>query len=781
MSITREVNPKFAPDGWSISAIAQICHMLRGVPLPIKIAAMQSSDIPVAEIASRLLGSAYLNQDHGMDTDATLDESYSSKSHNRNWPALAVELLSDDYRELLAATGICAGGATPDILEIVDKTRSRDQIMAGLGYLTGISLVSAITKSGACRYYVVEPIRKQIPALFTDHASQTLLHKGLIEWCVKYVTGAEKGLISGHTQKYWLEKLDSEYLNIFQATRYAMDDGDIETACQIGAEIWRYCELRNKLQQGQQLLVQMVDAKGFNLIEPGLASRVYDGLGMICWREGEYDLATTYFKNALERISQSHLPIDEQTSRLFNHLGLALAFAGNSEEALRMYYKAAEGGRKCDNHGEVALTLANIGLVYAEQGHLDKARTVLVEALGIEGIEGDIHATAITLLHLGIVDFLSGRHVEAKRRFYRAAENLIEVGDERSAAFAVAGYAVACIMAQPREALILASAANTSSINLGAPIPEYWRRKISEAMSSVFTELEEVALAAWTEGQSMSLLSAIKMMRQLGSGEGTVAGEGQPSGYADLKPQGVHIKLFGGLSIAGTDGQIAINGKPRKALAAIAASGGSIHAEKLIEILWPYADPELARRRLRNVLLRLRQCSGPIIVRHNNEIKLIQTVEVDAIQFMNLARKSIAALTNGSWGDGMYDDWSIAMTAVQIYSDNLLPEYAYDEWVIDAQERMKRLYILLLNALARRACDEDSPAATGWLETLIAADPYNDSSYMLLTELHYNEGRYLAALDTIARAKAAANELGVAPYARLLELEAKVRFQHNVT
>ncbi len=778
-STALEVNPTFMPNGWDVLTIAHICNLLRGIPLPIKIVAMQSSNIPVVEIASRLLESAYLNHNHGEGNSMTLDGSDRSKPYDESWPTLAVELLPDDYKELLIDTGICVGGATPDILETIDKVRSRNQIMTQLSYLTNISLISTTSKGGVYRYYITEPIRKQIPMLLskrTDQIHLHNLHKRFIEWCIGYVTGAERGLISGHTQKYWLEKLDNEYLNIRQAIQYAVDSGYIEAACRIGAEIWRYYELRNKLQEGQQLLVQMIGANEFNLLEPALVSRIYDGLGMIYWRQGDYNSSTTYFESALNCISDSKHVTDGYRSRLFNHLGLALAFAGNSEEALKMYYMAADGSKQCGNHGEAALALANIGLVYAEQGHLDEARTILLEALGDEGIEGDIHAVAITWLHLGIVDLLDGRNIEARRRFYQAADNLMTVGDERSAAFAVAGYAVASITTRPREALILASVANTASINLGAPAPEYWHRKISEAISSVFTELEEVALTAWAEGQCMSLFSALDIMKSFESGEGTVVGKNPV--YDSEKPQGIHIKLFGGFSIIGANGQIVVNGKPKKALAAIAANGGSIHAEKLIEILWPYADPKLARRRIRNVLLRLKQYSGSIVMRHDEEIKLNQTVEVDLIQFMNLARQSITALTNGSWGDHTHDDWNTAISTIQLYSGDLLPEYAYDEWVIDAQERTKRLYISLLSLLARKACEEGSPAATGWLETLIAADPYDDSSYILLAELHYNEGRDLAALDTIRRARSVAGNLEIPLSAKLLQLEERIRPKH---
>lgn len=787
-----EADPTLVLDGWTTSTIAQICHLLRGIPLPIKVAAAQTSNMPVSEIASRLIESAYLAQGGREDTGVMPAGLHSSKPDGSKWPVMAADLIPDHYRTLLAATGVCAGGATPDILGIIDDTCSRDRITNDLAYLASMSLVSASSAGGKYRYYLVEPLRQRLDALLpacpSKHAhrmhpeSLNGLYGKFTKWCIEYVAGAEESLISGHAQQYWLERLDGERLNIYGAIRCALDSSDIEAACRIGAEIWRYWELRNKLEEGKQFLQQIVDAGSFEHVEPELKLRIYDGLGMIYWRRGDCDAATAYFNNALDCIGKNRRVPDRYQSRLFNHAGLALAFSGNSDQALEMFYMAADRSRQCNNHAEAALALANTGLVYAEHGRIDDARKVLLEALGTEGIEGDEHGLAITRLHLGIVDLLEEKHAKAREHFCRAAEKLVAVGDERSAAFAVSGYAVSYVTIGAKQALMLAGAADATSMYLGTPAPQYWRSRISEALSPAFANLEEAALEAWTEGQRMTLPSAVRIMRSL-EGKDSIAGvkardaAASPPGISETqheeRPQSAYIKLFGGFSLTAADGQVVINGKPKKALAALAACGGSIHVEQLMEILWPYADPQVAKQRLRNVLLRLRQCAGSIVTRYDEEIKLHQGVQADVLQFMDLARRSMATVVNG-----LASDEEAAVRAIRLYSGDLLPEYAYDDWAISARERMKRLYVTMLNMLARKACETGSPAATGWLEALIAADPYDDASYLLLAELHYNEGRYLAALDTIRRARSVATDLETAPSARLLRLEERIRSEY---
>ncbi|MHB8263477.1 MAG: BTAD domain-containing putative transcriptional regulator [Acidimicrobiales bacterium] len=827
---TKEVSPHMAIDQRNASVIADICIALRGIPLPMKMAATLTSTLTPENIATRLSEGMPTSPGWGSDR---LEPTYLATDY-AHWTRLVDVLLNDDHRTLLAAVGVFPGGATSDAIAAVIAGKSHSDIARDLGYLASLSMVNMSRRPGHCRYFLADPLRAYFdcapgdtppvgrdglrgPAnrdaglaapqasprgvVVVDHGpghgpppppcaarlddrlpDPTSLSAGplnvlndlrnnFVKWCIDYTRDAEEGLVSSDTQKDWLERLDSEQSNLREAIRHAIAESDSLRASMLAAELWRYWEIRNKLETGRTLLEQIVALDGFSGLDTLLSLRIYDGLGMISWRQGDYRHSEQFLRIAVQKVSSTGDGAERYLTRLYNHLGLALAFAEKSEEALELFQMAVTVGDQQGNYAEKALALANIGLIHAEEGRTGEARKVLVDALGTEGTGGDIHGVAISWLHLGIVDLLEERYDDARQRFYHATRELIELRDERSASFSIMGYAVSCVNDYPRHALLLAGAANAMSRRLGAPAPRYWRRKIADALSPAFVKLGDTALTSWTEGQSMSLSAVVSLIDSFhddATGQ-YISHISLNTSHAHAGSRTIRLQLFGGFCMNDNDGEVDIRGKSRTAIAVIGAFGGTVHVEQLLEALWPDTDPEISRRRLRNVLMRLKGCVGPVVARHDNELKLHPSVECDILRFTQLARQCMADVARGAPRDII-----AAIQAVRLYRGDLLPEFVYDEWASSPRERAKRLYIRLLNLLATEACEQGSPAATGWLEALIAADPYDEESYVRLARFQQGEGRILAALDTIERARSLAGNLGVAPSAMLLELDAQL-------
>ncbi len=774
VACAREVQPQLIVNRRSAAAMADICLTLQGMPQLIKMAAMMTSTTPVTSIPSRLSRqpASAAGETEGKQRVNELEYPTIDNSH---WPALLDALLSTEQHKLLAAVGLFPGGATSNAIATLVPHRQRNDIIKDLGYLASIAMVNVSGREEARRYSLADPLRAYCSGSSIDNGSfMEDLRCRLVQWGVSSTSGAEEGLVSGDTQKIWLERLDSEKANLHVAIRYAVAGGDCHRASTIAAELWRYWEIRNDLETGRAFLEQIRDSEGFAGIEPLLSLRIYDGLGMISWRQGDYEYSERCLRIALQQANQTAGNAERYIARLHNHLGLALAFSGKPADALVLFEMAAGEAGRYGNHTEAALALANAGLIHAENGNTIEARKVLESALGIEGAGGDVHAVAISWLHLGIVDVLDGQVAAARKRFYHAARELLELGDNRNAAFAVTGYAVACVDGEPRKALLLAGAANAASRHLGTPAPAYWRKKIADALRPAFVRLGNAALASWVEGQTIPLASAVPLMEEWVTGSDRRQAVPVTSNYAPnrghVASKSKYLQLFGGFRLSDDDGVVDVRGKSRTALAFIGASGGSVHTEQLVEALWPDTDPELSRRRLRNVLMRLRNYAGPVVVRDENRLVLHPSIECDVKKFTQLAHQCISAATHST-----QRDITDGIAAVRVYRGDLLPELAYDEWVTGPRERAKRLYIRLLDLLAEEACRQGSPAATGWLEALIAADPYDEDTYMRLAQFLHSRGSTVAALETLERALVQARNLGVAPSAKLLELDAQLR------
>lgn len=91
----------------------------------------------------------------------------------------------------------------------------------------------------------------------------------------------------------------------------------------------------------------------------------------------------------------------------------------------------------------------------------------------------------------------------------------------------------------------------------------------------------------------------------------------------------VEVRLLGGLSVRADGAPIPVPGGAASTTLALLALRRAVHVEELTDVLWPDASPEVARRRLRNVLTRVRQAAGPILLRQGERIELAAEVVVD--------------------------------------------------------------------------------------------------------------------------------------------------------
>jgi ATP/maltotriose-dependent transcriptional regulator MalT/DNA-binding SARP family transcriptional activator len=215
----------------------------------------------------------------------------------------------------------------------------------------------------------------------------------------------------------------------------------------------------------------------------------------------------------------------------------------------------------------------------------------------------------------------------------------------------------------------------------------------------------------------------------------------------------------GGQPIAG------LEGRPAQAVKVVATLGAST-VDVVSEALWQDADSEGGRRRLRNVLTRLRDAAGDIVIREGNLLRLADDAVVDADLFEQEARRAIAL---GSAGDQQAA--ALGRAALARYVGDLLPGDGYLDWTAARRERLRALSLDLLDLLAAHdAARGDANEAVRLLEKAIEADPYEETRYVLLAGIHRQRGATGRALEVARRGLAAMRELGVAPSPALSEL-----------
>jgi DNA-binding SARP family transcriptional activator len=198
-------------------------------------------------------------------------------------------------------------------------------------------------------------------------------------------------------------------------------------------------------------------------------------------------------------------------------------------------------------------------------------------------------------------------------------------------------------------------------------------------------------------------------------------------------------------------------GRPTSLVKLVAVREGRVATEEAIEALWPGVDAASGRKRLRNVLNRLRESAGDLVVREGETLTLAASVEVDAMLF---EREALAALAVG--GGAVAPDR--ARAALAFYPGDLLPDDRYEDWAAEPRERLRARALGLLDLLVDEAEGEgEIDEALRLLERGIQADRLDESRYLRSARLLLRQGKRGRALDVLRAAAAALRELDLEP------------------
>ncbi len=744
--LVRSLNPELHLDARAIRLLAQLCGQLGGSPLAIRIAAPLVASLGPELVADRLRQRSRGQRQEGAGPLlAPLAR------------ALELSIRSLDGRQVEALACLAefpAGIGIEHLAGILAPgSEAPEGLEATLLALEERSLIGLQPGPTGARYRVSGALTEFLRQDGRWVGARARAAQRRISWSLAMVSGAESSLLCGSSQLAWLERLEAEEDNLTTSLEAAIDAGDSGTAAQLGAELWRFWELRGRLAEGRAWLTRIL---ALPRLDRALRWRLLDGLGMLAWRQGDHGAARDIYREAL---SGGPLPGSRDEARLLHHLGLVEAFANQPQEALGLLGLAEQGHLRAGELGQVAMVRSSTGLVLAALGRLEDAQAQLDEALGAEAVAQDSHAHAIALLHQGMVSALRGMSGEALSSLQRSGSALVALGDERSAAYAVMGLATVLQPRDPPTALMLATAATVALERIGSPVPEPWASRVATALASARATLGcDQAERAVQAGGGLSLGQALGIA------------EGGPGSRGSDAALGL-VRVLGGFRVHWAGRPLRLTGQPAVLVKLLATSDGAMPVEAVTEHLWPGADPEAGRWRLRNVLARLRREVRGLVVRRGDQLDFGETVAVDARTFRSEAQRALRQLR-------AHDPLALASgrSALESYAGPLLPGDPYEEWADGPRQHLAALRVQLLDGLARWARGHGDPgAAESYLREGIAEDPWDERRPMDLAELLRSSGRPLAALNVVQRAVATARASGLRPSSTLLVMERELR------
>jgi len=220
----------------------------------------------------------------------------------------------------------------------------------------------------------------------------------------------------------------------------------------------------------------------------------------------------------------------------------------------------------------------------------------------------------------------------------------------------------------------------------------------------------------------------------------------------------VTIRLLGHFAVhQGETDRTPPPGNAATLLKFLALRSGRAHVEEIVETLWPGTPVDRGRARLRNVLGRLRQASGPIVERNGDLLMLSASVLVDAERFERKAEEALARTSTDPEAAA-----TAASAALEQFEGDLLPDARYEPWATAPRERLRRYHLALLDLVAEQALAAGHlDAAVAYWQRAIAVEPLEDSRLVRLAGVLTDAGRVGAARDALRHARAVVRELGL--------------------
>ncbi len=427
----RALSPRLEVTSQDVSALAELCHRLAGLPLAIELAGAHLRLLAPQTLLERLhdITSATGARDlpeRQRTMRATLDWSYG--------------LLTPDQQRLFRLLGVFRGGATLEAVEAV--TAAAEDGLAGnvvglLGQLLEQSLVVVRTGvDGQLRYDQLEPVAQYARSLLVgDEAARACGAHAQV-----FLALAERAAVGYELadQVTWLGRSEADEANLQVAIDRSLDRGDAETAGRITWAMWLYWWLRGQATVGRRRAEQCIAAD----LPPTLLGRVRLTAATMSYAAGDLDASAKHWVEAYRLGSEQNDP--EVACKACAGTGLAALGAGDLTTASTRFREALPLGHDAGEAGIWLRSLAHVWLGTVLMLQSDHAAAVVEIQRGLELARGrgDRLSTYIALYNLSQAAIAAGDHALARRYLEEGIELSEQTQDMANLAYFLEALAV---------------------------------------------------------------------------------------------------------------------------------------------------------------------------------------------------------------------------------------------------------------------------------------------------------------------------------------------------
>ncbi|WP_336922176.1 ATP-binding protein [Aquipuribacter sp. SD81] len=422
-----------APTGDDVEALAELCHVLAGLPLALELATARLRLLTPGELLDRLdeLSPASAARD--------LPERQRTMRAALDW---SHDLLSGPERTVFHVLGVFRGGAVLTAVEQVVAASTdvaREQVVGLLSALVEHSLVTAARgPGGAVRYGMLEPVA-QYARLHLRGEELLAVEAAHAEWAADFADRLAPAL-EREEQVAWLERTDAEEANLLVAVERALAGGGALTATRIVWSTWLYWWMRGRISTGRRAAEHALGAAG-DAVPVEWRARLHLVLASMAFAADDVPVATAEWAMA-RSLAPADMPAVVAGATAGS--GLTALAVGDLPGAERWFGTGLANAERAGEEGSWLRSLTHVwlGTVALLRGDVDVAAREATTGLSLARERGDRLVSYVALFTLARVALAHGSAGEARDRLHEACRLSVETGDAANLAFVLDMLAV---------------------------------------------------------------------------------------------------------------------------------------------------------------------------------------------------------------------------------------------------------------------------------------------------------------------------------------------------
>jgi predicted ATPase/class 3 adenylate cyclase len=400
-----------------VSAVAEICARLDGLPLAIELAAARVKLLNPRTMLRHVGNRLKLLSGDVRDLPAR-------QRTLRNAIDWSHDLLENDEQTLFRRMSMFAGGCTLEAVEQICAIERGADALSGVESLLDKSLLRREPGLGVNpRFVMLETIREYARERLEESGEYPNIARMHADTFLALAEDAEPELV-GPRQVEWMDLLETEHDNIRAALSWSLENG-VEQALRLGGALGWFWYARGYRSEGCEWLEAGLAKDGAVSIR--VRAKALLELGNLLAVQGDLRRAV----GSLDESLALHREMEDRIGVVYSlsYLAFAYSLQGDLERMSDLLSESLALARESGEPRAIGFVLNDQAALEMLLSHYARAKTLLEESLTLMREAGDKQGIGAAYGNLGLTALYQGDYERAEASLAQAQVFLEEVGD----------------------------------------------------------------------------------------------------------------------------------------------------------------------------------------------------------------------------------------------------------------------------------------------------------------------------------------------------------------